>query len=270
MNTKLNDFFICIKKIIVAHQFTFDTDDIYNCPEGRNTFGLIHLLTGSLEYRFIDGRYLKVEAGDIFLLKPNDAYKVTSNIPCKHYTVNFTIDEESLEGEWIKQIFESVATPCFHEIPLQNAYVDRLSELCNIWQEKKEGFQLNAISVLYKLLYRFIRTQLPSQNNSFYLKIKPAKDYIESHWHEQFTLRDLANMCCLSVAHFRHIFTDIFKISPIDYRNSLRLLYAKDYLAEGHFSVTEVAYKCGFDDVNYFSRFFKARTGVSPKQYFVL
>ena len=45
------------------------------------------------------------------------------------------------------------------------------------------------------------------------------------------------------------------------------LLNAKDYLAQGGYSITEIAEKCGFLSVNYFSRFFKKHTGVSPKQY---
>jgi AraC-like DNA-binding protein len=53
----------------------------------------------------------------------------------------------------------------------------------------------------------------------------------------------------------------------MEYRDSIRLLYAKDFLAEESTSVSEAAYKCGFEDVNYFSRFFKKHTGSSPTAY---
>lgn len=267
MNNKSNDFFICIKKIIVAHQYSYKKDGIYSCLEGRNTFGLVHVLTGELEIRFLDGRILTVKSGDTFLLKPKDAYKTTCISPCEHYTVNFSIDNESIEGELCHNIFLSNGSPYCVNDKTQNNFANLLQELCNAWKEKKEGHQLNAISFLYKVLYRFIRTQQPDQYNSSYLKIKPAKDYIDLHWQENFSLQNLANLCYLSVAHFRHLFTQIYKISPIEYRNSLRLLHAKDYLAQPQYSITEVAYKCGFEDVNYFSRFFKAHTGISPKKH---
>ena len=34
--------------------------------------------------------------------------------------------------------------------------------------------------------------------------------------------------------------------------------------------LTDIAYKCGFNDVNYFSRFFKKHTGISPSKYTTL
>ena len=43
--------------------------------------------------------------------------------------------------------------------------------------------------------------------------------------------------------------------------------YAKEYLNSGYYTVTEIAEKCGFDDVSYFVRFFKKQTGLTPGAY---
>ena len=53
----------------------------------------------------------------------------------------------------------------------------------------------------------------------------------------------------------------------MQYRDSIRLYYAKEYLNSGYYTVSEIAEKCGFDDVSYFVRFFKKRTGTPPGAY---
>lgn len=267
MNTKFEDFFLSIQKIIVGHAFTFYENTWHNFLGGRNAYGVVHLLSGRLEYHFTDGKVLHFSAGDTILLKPNDAYKIYCHETCLHYTVNFTIDERSIEGEFTKSLFHSKETACVRQPVSQNFYAERLQELCAVWEKKKAGYHLHALAILYQVLARFIHAQLPSKQNSAYLKIKPAKEYIETQWNKLFTLNDLSAVCYLSTAHFRHAFKEIFGMSPMDYRNSLRLLHAKDYLAQGILSVTEIAYQCGFDSVNYFSRFFKKHTGISPTQY---
>lgn len=53
----------------------------------------------------------------------------------------------------------------------------------------------------------------------------------------------------------------------MQYRDAIRLYYAKEYLNSGYYTVTEIAEKCGFDDVSYFVRFFRKRTGTPPGTY---
>ena len=49
--------------------------------------------------------------------------------------------------------------------------------------------------------------------------------------------------------------------------NTKRIEKAKIYLTETDFKVYEVADILGFENVTYFSRFFKKHTGMSPKEY---
>jgi AraC-like DNA-binding protein len=47
----------------------------------------------------------------------------------------------------------------------------------------------------------------------------------------------------------------------------MRLKKAANYLETGEFSVSEVAYMVGYNDIRYFSTSFKKQFGVSPSQY---
>jgi two-component system response regulator YesN len=47
----------------------------------------------------------------------------------------------------------------------------------------------------------------------------------------------------------------------------VRIENAKAYLRTGLFSVTEVATKCGFDSISYFSCEFHRIVGMTPREY---
>lgn len=49
--------------------------------------------------------------------------------------------------------------------------------------------------------------------------------------------------------------------------NDLLILEVKVLLKEKQYSVSDIAFECGFDDLSYFGRFFKKHTGLSPIQY---
>ncbi|MBQ9355032.1 MAG: helix-turn-helix transcriptional regulator [Clostridia bacterium] len=267
MEKAFDDFFILIKRIVVAHKFTYDENTTCNYSDGRKYYGFVYLLSGNLNYNFNNGKEMQAVAGDIVFLKPNDAYIVSCSEVCHHYTVNFQIEESASEGSIVEKILNKLDTVHLYRTSGANFYGDNLGKLCEYWFKKKEGYRMQSLSLLYKILYTFVQNQLYLTYDNNFNKIQPAKEYLETHWDKETSLKELANLCCLSVAHFRHLFMKILNTTPMRYRNSLRILYAKDYLLQNEYSITEIANKCGFDDGNYFNRYFKKHTGVTPGQY---
>lgn len=267
MENAFDDFYVLIKRIVVAHKFTYDEKTTCNYSDGRKYYGFVYILSGVLDFNFNNGKKLRAVEGDIVFLKPDDAYVVSCSEVCQHFTVNFQIEEKESEGSIVEKILNDNETTCLHKTSSTNYYGDNLGKLCEYWFKKKEGYRMQALSLLYKILYNFIQERLCLMYDNEFNKIKPAKEYIESHWDKEVSLKELAKLCCLSVAHFRHLFMNKLNTTPIRYRDSLRILYAKDYLLQNEYSIIEIAYKCGFDDGNYFSRYFKKHVGVTPSQY---
>jgi two-component system response regulator YesN len=52
-----------------------------------------------------------------------------------------------------------------------------------------------------------------------------------------------------------------------DFVADLRIRKSKSLLLDQTLPVNEVAIKCGFSDITYFSRFLKKQTGLSPSQW---
>ncbi|MBR5439477.1 MAG: helix-turn-helix transcriptional regulator [Clostridia bacterium] len=264
MKHQINDFNFSISSVIVAHTWTFFKSSTFNCEAGRNCYGLVHILSGQMHFDFLNGKTITLTGGDTILLKPSDKYISYSKTESTHYTVNFNLQEEFLDGEVCKKIFLDEGNPIVSD---SSFLVDDLENLSNIWKQKDFGYRVQAISLTNKLLLNFIKRSSLFTVSIEYIKIQPALKLIEKNWNKELSLETLARECNLSVSHFRHLFVSTLNIAPMEYRDSLRLLYAKDYLMWKSYSIKEVANICGFEDVNYFNRFFKKHIGVTPSKY---
>lgn len=81
------------------------------------------------------------------------------------------------------------------------------------------------------------------------------------------TLESYAEMCRMSKYHFLRVFRDITGVSPIEYRNRLRLEHAKELLLDTALPISEIGARVGYSSPTCFSDAFKKRVGVSPRSY---
>ena len=131
---------------------------------------------------------------------------------------------------------------------------------------------MRAVGAVYELVAAFIEELdfVRLSASLSYRRLVPAREYIDASYSEEMTLSSLARLCNMSETNFRRRFLEVFGETPFAYRDRLRILYAKDYLLGGYYTVTETAEKCGFTDVSYFCRFFKKHTGLTPKEFSLL
>lgn len=121
---------------------------------------------------------------------------------------------------------------------------------------------------LMMLFDEAIRMCLEKQNASDHgYIIGHAVAYIKVHYLEGITLSDIASFCHCSNSFLSHHFREMTGKTIKGYINTLRIDKARILLSGTEESVTEVAYKVGYKDGNYFSKVFKDMTGVSPRAY---
>lgn len=82
-----------------------------------------------------------------------------------------------------------------------------------------------------------------------------------------FTAEELAARCGCSVRHFYKLFRTFFGISLRAKRTELRLLKARQLLAETGMRVIDVAARTGFREQGLFSTAFKKRFGLTPTEW---
>lgn len=258
----IKNFYFDIKRINVAHEFVLDQKDKCEYLNSRKFYGVIYALSGEAEYRFSDGNRLTIREGEVLLLSPKATYAIVTTKPFKHFTVNFELHISTSNLSFFTDDF------CLLHTENSEWYRHTFKELVTHWQNRKSGYEMRATASLYQLL-AFLCTEIHEQkyNTATHLRLRPVKEYIEQNFNRNISLNLLANYASMSTTHFRREWTKIYGTSPLQYRDTLRLSYAKEYLLTGYYSVTEVAEKCGFEDTNYFIRFFKKHTGITPKNF---
>lgn len=99
------------------------------------------------------------------------------------------------------------------------------------------------------------------------INIAKAVSYMENNFEGSVSVAELAELSHYSERHFMRIFKKAYNCSPIEYVINLRMNRACALLKGSDLTISETAERCGFDDVNYFSRIFKRRIGISPSKY---
>ena len=93
-----------------------------------------------------------------------------------------------------------------------------------------------------------------------------VRSYLEEHFADPVTLQQLAGLVHRSVPRFASRFRALFGFSPIDYQIRLRLQHASVLLHDCNWSITQIAREVGYPNLQYFSRSFRQRFGVSPQE----
>ena len=95
-----------------------------------------------------------------------------------------------------------------------------------------------------------------------------ARNIIEANYNnETFGCPELCEALKMSRSHVHRKITAELNISTSDYIKQIRLEKAKELLINTNHTVTQIAYKVGYSDANYFSRSFSKTYGLPPSQF---
>lgn len=94
-----------------------------------------------------------------------------------------------------------------------------------------------------------------------------TKRYIKSHLSQKISLADIAENLHCSIVTVTEIFRTEFGITVMEYVMQKRLQKAERLLENRELSVRNVSEACGFSSVECFSRNFKNKYGMSPRDW---
>ncbi len=119
---------------------------------------------------------------------------------------------------------------------------------------------------IYKIIKHLIAVSSPKDNyrNNH---IHPLIEYIKSNYMDDITVSEMADTLNMSESNLYTIFKKSTGISPIKYLNAYRVSVAATLLLQTDDSIQTIAEKVGIGDPFYFSKLFKKKYMVSPRQY---
>jgi len=97
--------------------------------------------------------------------------------------------------------------------------------------------------------------------------VAEVKHYLAEHRAEQLTVHDICTHFGVSQTTLTRKFRHEVNQGLIEYFTELKIAAAKERIRKSASSFTEVSEALGFSSVNYFSKVFKAQTGMTPTEY---
>lgn len=159
--------------------------------------------------------------------------------------------------KWVKK--DSMVKKCF-----VRGYLDLLIGSLAMHGDKVDEGTGDFVEKLEKNSFKDRKT---NKNEQIDPRIYLVVDYIVLHPQEKYTPQKMAEMVGLSKQRFSSLFKINMGKSPMEYVREIRLTTAARSLLVSSDNINDIAYKCGYEDANYFIREFKAAFGFTPNQY---
>lgn len=97
--------------------------------------------------------------------------------------------------------------------------------------------------------------------------IQAALTYIDEHFSDNISQQDVAEYVGLSPYYFSRLFKKYMKKNISAYISDVRIRNAIGLLADDNMSVTDCAFRSGFQSITAFNRVFREVIGCSPREY---
>ena len=230
----------------------------------HNLCEIYYMASGECTY-FINEDSYKISAGDVIFIPEGVVHKTYyDNHEHKRLLIECSTDyipenaREALSAAiHIKN--ESEVTASIYNVLLQLE-----SEYKN-----REEYTADAISALLKFLfYTLARAKNSIDHEAKKTSMQKVAAYINQNYNSPISLSDIAAKSFVSPEHLSRSFKAEIGQGFCEYLSATRLKEAQKLLdGEEKLSISEIAYKCGFNDSNYFSDKFKKHYGISPIQY---
>ena len=148
-----------------------------------------------------------------------------------------------------------------------------IGRLIYLFTENNAAKDYFANLVLQELIVRLMQTkarmvlstnlqQLANTNRLAY-----AIKYVQENIHRNLTIKDLADKACMSEPNFFRCFKQQYGITPVEYINQQRIQLAMKLLYNTSYSVSDICFACGYNNLNYFQKVFKKAAGDTPANY---
>jgi YesN/AraC family two-component response regulator len=97
--------------------------------------------------------------------------------------------------------------------------------------------------------------------------VRKAITFLGKHLDKKLSLNKLAQEVGYSPTYLSTIFKKETNYSPISYFSHLKILKACEFLDYTNMKVKEISFNLGYSDPYYFTKDFKKKMGMSPRQY---
>lgn len=131
--------------------------------------------------------------------------------------------------------------------------------------EKRANYGLMLQGMLMELIVEIARlSPVKSNSETDFTRIKK---FLDENFSRQIDCNILAELSGYSYHRFRHLFKELYGLSPYKYLMQLRLQNAANMLKSTSFSISRISLETGFSDASQFCSLFRKKYGCTPGEF---
>ena len=255
---------------------------VYSCPGYESKFKVMvpnleiaYIKLGELNLQIYGKEFIAKERS--FLILPHNhefSIKETNNAPHIHYTISAMVDPQSTLSEELTgaEGEKELVLPIIIEESKTTENCEKLLyDAINEYQKNDDISKLKCGSLVAELLCELSKSSFaaPDLKHSSKAEIIDSriKKYIEKNIRTKILLTDIADALGKNANYLNQVFTKKNNMSIISYANLVKMKKAAVLIVDKGLSVKEAAKEVGINDVNYLSRLFKQKMGMTVSQY---
>ncbi|WP_105616277.1 AraC family transcriptional regulator [Vallitalea okinawensis] len=240
-------------------------------PYQRHNLILVYEGRGHFER---DGEVYEAKKGDLIYYSPclmRKAYTYKDD-QMKCYAIDFQYTCPVFNEELKEWNLEHEEIPLKFGQRIEDDYLFHsirkvMSELNKTWLSNQPNKQLKEKYYFMELMHYLIAFKTQAGINYHNVKkVDRVIDYICKHYYKKLSLNDLSSIVNISIPYLSSIFKEVTNKAPIEYLMDIRISKAKQLLDDGY-TISECAQQTGFNDIYYFSKYFKKHEGIAPSMY---
>lgn len=237
----------------------------YFGPTVRPHYLLHVVLDGKGIYQYKGVTY-HLKKGDAFLIPPMEMtyYRADSVTPWSYAWVGF--DGKFCPELFSKTVFENSYVFKNPNPAQNNELADCMKQLLKTFSDTP-GDTLKSAGLLM-ILFSCMPKKMVEKNldgSAFYWQ--KAREYIEDNYAYPVQISDVARYVGINRTYLYRIFMECEKMSPKQYLLRYRIRVATEMLSSLEYSITEIAFSCGFKDTSSFSNSFRQAVGCTPREF---
>lgn len=217
--------------------------------------------------------------GDIFVFSPGTLHALRQKEGCSMEYENIIFDLELLGGagdlcaeKYLLPLQSGRLSLTQRLTPDEPCYVRAaacLRETEDVNRAKEPGYELFIKGALLRFLALLIAQgkNLPPMETADSRRLKKILQWVADHYGEEVHISDAAQLVPCSESHFMRWFRQMTGQSFVAFLNEYRLNAAAEALQATDETVLTIASRCGFENLSYFNRAFKAHFGMTPREY---
>lgn len=180
---------------------------------------------------------------------------------------------------WQKYLQPLLTDPSFHCIFLNqsiNWQKDALDAIESTWQmevQEPPGHEFQVRNFLSHLIWLIVSHRPPVQTLPSEKSLRDAErikmmlQYIHDHYPEAIDTCQIAGSAMISASECLRCFRSTIGTTPIQYVRQYRIQQAAKLLTTTTQKITDIGTMCGFQEMSYFARSFRAQLGYTPSEY---